>query len=83
MEIVALASQLNVLNMLINNNVENLEWCTHKYNSNYGTLPQRIGELFSKPVTQKTKNGEIVGWFQSARQAERETGIEIAVSESA
>lgn len=24
-----------------NNNVENLEWCTHKYNTNYGTCIQR------------------------------------------
>ena len=25
-----------------NNNMENLEWCTYKYNSNYGTSKQRI-----------------------------------------
>lgn len=25
-----------------NNSVSNLEWCTHKYNSNYGTNPQRM-----------------------------------------
>lgn len=31
-----------------NNCVDNLEWCTHKYNSNYGTRPQRIGEFHSK-----------------------------------
>ena len=25
-----------------NNNVDNLEWCTHKYNMNYGTRNRRI-----------------------------------------
>ena len=27
----------------LNNNVENLEWCTAKYNSNYGTRNERMG----------------------------------------
>ena len=26
----------------LNNNVDNLEWCTHIYNSNYGTRGKRI-----------------------------------------
>ena len=25
-----------------NNRVDNLEWCTYKYNSNYGTSPQKV-----------------------------------------
>lgn len=28
----------------INNNVNNLEWCTNKYNLNYGTLPERFSK---------------------------------------
>lgn len=28
-----------------NNSVENLEWCTSKYNANYGTRNQRISEI--------------------------------------
>ena len=31
-----------------NNEVINLEWCTHKYNSNYGTRPKRIGDFHSR-----------------------------------
>ena len=27
-----------------NNNVNNLEWCTHKYNNNYGTVKERLSE---------------------------------------
>lgn len=32
-----------------NNRVENLEWCSHKYNCDYGTRNQRIGDRNSKP----------------------------------
>lgn len=27
-----------------NNNVDNLEWCTYKYNNNYGTIKERISK---------------------------------------
>ena len=32
----------------LNNQVDNLEWCTHKYNNNYGTIKQRSGETLKK-----------------------------------
>ena len=32
----------------LNNNVENLEWCTQKYNCNYGTRNKKISESISK-----------------------------------
>ena len=38
-----------------NNVVENLEWCTQKYNMNYGTVINRLQNMFGKPVIQKTK----------------------------
>lgn len=32
----------------LNNNVCNLEWCTHKYNQNYGTICKRKSETEKK-----------------------------------
>lgn len=58
-----------------NNCVENLEWCTHIYNVNYGTAQERLTAKKSIPVVQKTLDGQVVKTYPSARQAERETGI--------
>ena len=33
-----------------NNNITNLEWCTHEYNNNYGTRIQRTVESNSIPI---------------------------------
>ena len=46
-----------------NNFVENLEWCTHKYNANYGTRKERIskamtgenGPMYGKHHTNETR----------------------------
>ncbi len=46
-----------------NNSVENLEWCTYKYNTNYGTAKERRLKTFRKnsklsvPVRQYDKYG--------------------------
>ena len=57
-----------------NNFVQNLEWCTDKYNTNYGTRTQRMAEKLSKPVLQYTKSGEFVIEWKSATDVQRNLG---------
>ena len=57
-----------------NNHVENLEWCNHDYNSNYGTRGERIGEALSVPVYSVDELGN-VEYFNSKAEAQRITGI--------
>ena len=58
-----------------NNSADNLEWCTQKYNMNYGTCPERIGKANSKSVIQLDKEGNFVGKYISISCAERMTKI--------
>ncbi len=58
-----------------NNNVSNLEWCTHKYNMNYGTRNQKISNAQNKKRVGQFKNNELIAIYESAYQASRETGI--------
>lgn len=58
-----------------NNCSSNLEWCTQKYNMNYGTCPKRIGESNAMSVIQKTKDNIFVNEYYSIKEAERQTGI--------
>lgn len=62
----------------LNNNAENLEWCDNKYNSNFGTRNERISKRHSKPVLQYTLDGQFVKEWESATQAEREGGFNLA-----
>lgn len=63
-----------------NNNVDNLEWCSHKYNNNYGTKPQRLSKSltnnphFIKPVYQLDKQGNIINEFPSITIAANSIG---------
>ena len=58
-----------------NNKADNLEWCTHEYNMNYGTAKHKIGKANSKGVVQFDKDGNFVKKYESIIQAQRETGV--------
>lgn len=63
-----------------NNRVENLEWCTAEYNSNYGTLPKRISKRMreehyaAKKVLQYTLDGKYITSYKSQNEAGRAIG---------
>ena len=54
-----------------NNNVNNLEWCTVKYNNTYGTRIERGSKKLSKPVLQYTLDGEFVREWKSTAECGR------------
>ena len=58
-----------------NNAADNLEWCTQKYNMNYGSVKEKISKGNSKPVLQLTRGGEIIKRHNSIIQAQRDLGI--------
>lgn len=60
-----------------NNSVDNLEWCSYKYNINYGTCQQRKGQAKKDSGNggKKVYCCELDQTFNSISEAERETGI--------
>jgi len=68
----------------LNNRADNLEWCTHKYNSNYGSAIDRLKEgimgkrrnhpRMSKKVVQ-IKDGIPIAIYPSTVEVERQLGI--------
>jgi len=58
-----------------NNTVENLEWCTAKYNANYGTGQARSVEKRSKPIAQ-IKGDETIAIYRNSIDAHEQTGID-------
>ena len=62
------------------NNIEsNHEWCTQKYNSNYGTRNERLRKYaisnVMRPVVQYDMEGNVIDTFESLSDAENKTGI--------
>ena len=62
-----------------NNNLDNLEWISHRDNSNYGKHNERISKSMSKPILQfDMKTRFIIATYPSASIASKETGILIS-----
>lgn len=55
----------------LNNRVDNLEWCDHIYNMNYGTRIERQINTISKPVLQFDLEGNLVKEWSNATEAGR------------
>jgi len=58
----------------VNNAADNLEWCSHKYNSTYGTILTRIQENSVNRVSVKCVETGII--YKSIREAEKITNID-------
>ena len=63
-----------------NNNAYNLEWCSAKYNANYGTANSRrsfkmTNGPLSKPIKQYTADGILVFFWPSVSECARRTGM--------
>ena len=58
-----------------NNRADNLEWCTHKYNNNYGTARKRAIETISISINQFSGDGAFIKRWKSATEAGRQLSI--------
>lgn len=57
------------------NNVENLEWCTNKYNLNYGNRNKKISKIKSKKIRQLDKKGNLIKIWINSLEASKKLNI--------
>ena len=55
-----------------NNCLQNLEWCTSKYNNNYGTRNERRSDKLKKPIIQYDLDGNFIKEWHSATDVGKE-----------
>lgn len=65
-----------------NNHVDNLEWCTVKYNNTYKTNRIRAAASESIPILQFTKDGQFIREFPSAQRASEYIGLNVKTRDS-
>lgn len=58
-----------------NNNVNNLEWCTHQYNNTYGTFIERRSKSRGVSVTQYDLQGNIIKEWESIISAKKALNV--------
>lgn len=61
-----------------NNCVENLEWCTKKYNNNYGSHNINAGKNHSISILQYDLKGNFIKEWQSAYKIKESFGYDVA-----
>ena len=66
-----------------NNHVENLEWCSAKYNTNYGTGMERMAAKRRNIIACYTKDGVLVYTFNSETEAARHFGVTLTAISNA
>lgn len=59
-----------------NNNVMNLEWCTAKYNTNYGSCIEKRANNCKKRILQIDDSGNVVSSFNGIIDAAKAIGLD-------
>lgn len=62
----------------LNNNVNNLEWCTPKYNRQYGRSTEKMIQTKTKKICQLTLDGVYLNVFNSPNEASEYTKVNVS-----